>query len=135
MRFISRNAHGVLDYAVGALLIISPWLFEFETNSAAMLVAIALGVAAILYSLITRYEWGLAGLIPFNAHLTIDMMGGFVLALSPWLFGFADVVYLPHLIIGIGEIMASQLTQRELYPHIEFGAHDRQVPPASPSHS
>ncbi len=40
------------------------------------------------------------------------MAGGALLALSPWLFGFADDVWLPHLIFGILEIGASLLTHQ-----------------------
>ena len=125
MRFISRNAHGILDYSVGALLIVSPWFFEFEANRMATIVAISMGCAAILYSLITRYEWGIACIIPFNVHLTIDLASGALLAISPWLFGFAEFVYLPHVIIGLGGIVASLMTQREAVPHIEFGFNQR----------
>jgi hypothetical protein len=31
----------------------------------------------------------------------IDVASGALLALSPWLFGFADRVFCPHLIVGL----------------------------------
>lgn len=30
---------------------------------------------------------------------------------SPWLFGFTDVVYLPHLLLGLFAVVASLLTE------------------------
>jgi len=46
-------------------------------------------------------------------HLTLDLVSGILLAASPWIFGFADHVYLPHLVLGIIEIGASLMTKRE----------------------
>lgn len=44
-------------------------------------------------------------------HLLFDLLSGILLAASPWLFGFADQVYLPHLIIGMLEIGAALMTK------------------------
>jgi hypothetical protein len=41
----------------------------------------------------------------------IDVASGALLALSPWLFGFADRVFWPHLIVGIMEIGAGLTTR------------------------
>jgi hypothetical protein len=43
----------------------------------------------------------------------IDLMSGIFLAVSPWLFGFADEVYLPHLVLGILEVGAALFTKTE----------------------
>jgi hypothetical protein len=39
-------------------------------------------------------------------------MSGALLAASPWLFGFADRVSTPHLVLGIFEMAAAVMTQR-----------------------
>ena len=70
-----------------------------------------LGAGAILYSLMTDYELSLNRSIPMKTHLTLDLMSGILLAASPWIFGFADDVYLPHLILGVIEIGASLMTK------------------------
>jgi len=44
-------------------------------------------------------------------HLMLDTASGVLLAASPWLFGFADRVYLPHLLLGLFEIAASSMTR------------------------
>ena len=99
-----------MDYLVGAILIASPWLFNFYEGGIESWIPIILGAGAIVYSLITDYELGIAGIIPMRIHLIIDMMSGVLLAASPWLFGFADIVFWPHLIFGIMEIVVPLLT-------------------------
>jgi FtsH-binding integral membrane protein len=70
-----------------------------------------LGASILVMSLITDYELSLTRLIPMGAHLAVDGLGGALLAVSPWLFGFADRTYWPHLIIGIAEIGVSLVTR------------------------
>ncbi len=102
----------MLDYTVGALLIASPWLFRFNDIQSAMLVPVLLGISALVYSLITQYEYSAAKLIPFPVHLVLDTFSGILLAASPWIFGFNDHVYVPHLVLGIMEIIAVLLTDK-----------------------
>ena len=111
MRFLSTRVHGMIDYATGALLIVAPWLFGFADGSAAQWVPMVLGASILVMSLITDYELSLTRIIPMGAHLAVDGLGGALLAASPWLFGFADRTYWPHLIIGIAEIGVSLVTR------------------------
>ncbi|SKB68875.1 SPW repeat-containing protein [Parapedobacter luteus] len=110
MRFIGRRFHAVLDYMAGLLLIAAPWLFGFTSIAAATWVAVIIGVAIIGMSLFTDYEGGVVKEIPMSTHLAIDVFAGLVLAASPWLFGFADQFYGPHLILGILEAGAGLFT-------------------------
>jgi hypothetical protein len=110
LRFIPTRVHGFLDYGVGLLLIVAPWLLGFANGGAETWVPVVLGAGALLYSMLTRYELGLAKVIPMRVHLGLDVMSGIVLALSPWLFGFADYVYVPHLVFGLLEIGAGLMT-------------------------
>ena len=100
-----------MDYIVGALLIAAPWLFDFDRGGAETWVSVILGAGAIIYSLMTDYELGATKGISMRTHLTLDLMSGVLLAASPWIFGFADYVYMPHLILGIMEIGASLMTK------------------------
>ncbi len=110
---IPTKIHGYLDYAMGALLIAAPWLFGFARGGAETWVPVILGAGAILYSLMTNYELGVKGAISMGTHLTLDLVSGVLLAASPWIFGFADYVYVPHLVLGILEIGASLMTRRD----------------------
>ncbi|HXF61307.1 MAG TPA: SPW repeat protein [Caldilineaceae bacterium] len=126
MRFIPTKIHGVIDYLIGLLLIAAPWIFGFADGSAAQWAPIVLGAVVIIYSLLTRYELGAADVIPLNVHLWLDVIGGVVLAASPWAFGFADMVWMPHLIIGVVEIVIALLTHTtEALRHTQVAANTR----------
>lgn len=111
MKLLSTRVHGVIDYLMGVLLILLPFLGGFATGGAKQWVPIILGVAVIGQSLLTRYELGVIPVIPMSTHLMGDIVVGILLAVSPWLFGFADTVYVPHVILGIMEIGAGLVTR------------------------
>src|SRR5215212_7625081 len=110
MRFIPTSFHGVLDYSTGLALIIAPWLLGFSQHGIAAWLPVALGCGAILYSLVTDYELGAFRVLPMPVHLVIDGASGLLLAASPWLFGFADQVWIPHLAFGLFEMAAAAFT-------------------------
>lgn len=112
MKVISTRVHGVLDYLVGALLIAAPWIFDFADNGPAMWVPIIIGAMSIVMALITDFELSVAKIIPMRVHLMMDVLAGLLLAASPWLFGFADYVYLPHLVVGLTKVVVVILSER-----------------------
>jgi hypothetical protein len=128
MRIISRRAHGMLDYLVGLLLILSPKLFGFDTGGIESRLPVILGIAALVYSLCTNYELGVLKFLPFGAHLALDVMSGLLLAVSPWLFQFADRVWGPHLAFGLIELGAVMMTRTAASEH-HTGA------PGTPAHT
>lgn len=105
MRFVPTRVHGMLDYLVGALLIIAPWFFA--PPGAATAVPVTLGFAALAYSLFTDYELGVVRRIPMPVHLNLDLASGLALLASPWLLGFGHIVWLPHFVLGLFEIGAA----------------------------
>ncbi|HEX2216627.1 MAG TPA: SPW repeat protein [Xanthobacteraceae bacterium] len=111
MRILSTRIHGMMDYAMGVLLILSPYLFGFATGGIKQWLPMALGAAMIGLALLTRYELGAVGAIPMPTHLLIDVLSGLLLAASPWLFGFASIVFWPHLILGLIEAGTACMTQ------------------------
>ncbi|AWH86563.1 hypothetical protein HYN59_16255 [Flavobacterium album] len=111
MKPITTKIHGFLDYGTGVLLIAMPWILRLALDTPAALSFLIAGVAALFYSLHTRYELGLIRAIPMHVHLALDAISGVILALSPWLFGFSDTLYLPHAILGVFEIMAALMTK------------------------
>ena len=113
MRLIPTKIHGVLDYLVGLLLIVAPWLLNFDRGGAETWVPVILGAGALVYSLFTNYELGMVKKIPMKTHLLFDIASGIFLAASPWLFNFDEYVYLPHLLLGIFEILAGLMTKQE----------------------
>ncbi|WP_244640507.1 SPW repeat domain-containing protein [Aureimonas glaciei] len=102
----------MIDYLYGAVLIGGPFLLGFADGSAAELVPRILGVSVIFFSLFTRYELSLIKLIPMKVHLANDVVSGIFLAASPWLFGFADRIWWPHVLAGVTSIVIPLLTSR-----------------------
>lgn len=113
MRFIPTKIHAAMDYVGGALLIIAPlfWLNTVTEARAAIWTPVVVGVLMLLQSMFTDYELSLSNVIPIPAHLGVDALAGVVLAASPWMFGFHDVVWIPHLIVGLLEIGAALTTK------------------------
>jgi 4-hydroxybenzoate polyprenyltransferase len=130
MRIISSKLHGVLDYGVGMLLIIIPWLAGFAQGGAETWVPVSLGVAALLYSLFTNYELGRIKVLSFRVHLVIDFLSGMMLAASPWLFGFKDQVYIPHLVLGLLEIVVVLMSVPVAYYSKTIEARNKAARPA-----
>lgn len=110
MRFIPTRVHGMMDYLMGIILIAAPWILGFARGGAETYVPVIIGAGVILYSLFTDYELGMVRAIPMSTHLVLDVIGGIVLAISPWLFNFDHIVTAPHLIFGLLEIGAGVLT-------------------------
>jgi SPW repeat len=115
MRVIPTRVHGMLDYLAGVLLIAAPWIFGFaDESTAATWIAVLAGIAMIGMSAMTDYEGGfLSRMIPMTAHLGTDVVLGIFLAVSPWLFGFADEgtnAWLPFVAIGVLEVGTAAVT-------------------------
>lgn len=110
---IPTRIHGMIDYATGVLLLAAPYLFGFADGSAAQWVPMLLGIATIGASLMTRYELGVYGLIPMPMHLMLDGATAIFLIASPWLFGFADRIYWPHVMVGVFELVIGALSRTQ----------------------
>lgn len=111
MRFVPTRIHGVADWLLGALLIALPWILGLDRSSAEGQVPMALGVAGLVVTFFTDHEVGIVRRIPMSGHLLVDGLSGAFLTASPWLFGFADRVWMPHVILGITEVIAALVTQ------------------------
>lgn len=115
MRFIPTKFHAPLDYIVGAALIASPWIFQYSEHTAATIVPVVLGIGLIVYSLFTNYKLGIWKLAPMAVHNLIDIVAGTVLALSPWIFGYADdstSAWILNVVIGLGAVFLGLTTKQ-----------------------
>lgn len=112
---ITTKVHALLDYIVGLFVMLMPWILGYAdevNNRYAVWIPFLLGLSSIVYSLCTRYEYSLAKLITMRTHLLLDMISGFLLLLSPWLFGFHEEIMVPMVIVGILEIGIAAMTER-----------------------
>ncbi|HVM16071.1 MAG TPA: hypothetical protein VM290_00625 [Gaiellaceae bacterium] len=93
--------HGVLEYAVGAFLILAPFLFGFEA-SAAVAVSIVAGVLTLVIGASSDLPTGLARVIPVGIHFVLDIVIAAALIAAPFLFGFAGETPPTAVMIGAG---------------------------------
>lgn len=113
VRFLPTATHGVLDYMLGGLLAVAPWLLGFAAGGAETWVPVAVGVGIVCYSLFTDYEWGMVRRLSMPVHLVLDGVSGLILFASPMLFGFYDEVLDPHLGLGMLVMVVALVTQPE----------------------
>jgi len=116
MRFIPTKFHAPLDYIVGVFLIAAPWIFQFSDDTTPTVLSVVLGIGLIAYSLFTNYELGVWKVAPMAVHNLIDIVAGLLLAVSPWLFGFADDganAWAPFLVVGLAAIFLGLTTKQE----------------------
>jgi len=111
MRFVPTRIHGIADWLLGALLIALPWILGLDRSGAEGLVPMGLGAAGLAVTFFTDHELGIVRRVPMVGHLWVDGLSGALLATSPWLFGFADRVWMPHVILGVTELIAAFVTQ------------------------
>ncbi len=111
MRFVPTRIHGYADWLMGAVLIALPWLLRVEPAGPECYIPWALGAAALVVTFFTDHELGVVRRIPMIGHLWVDGLAGAFLAISPWLFAFADRVWLPFVALGIVEVVAAFVTK------------------------
>jgi hypothetical protein len=112
MRLVNTKAHAVYDYLMGLLLFAAPFIFNYNDGGSAQMVSSTIGTILFLTGLFTKYEFGIIKALPLKQHLFFDAMIGGVLAASPWLFHFSEIVFKPHLVYGLSIIAVSLLTDR-----------------------
>jgi len=112
---ILRQAHGIIDYVYGAAVAALPEIAGFKDEKNATTLCRALAGGALVYSLLTKAEWGAAKIIPFKTHLLIDSTTSVFALAAPWLLGFSHNKRARNgvLIAGLVGLAASLLTERE----------------------
>jgi len=112
---ISRQAHGIIDYAYGAVVAALPELAGFQKEKNAATLCRTLAGGALTYSLLTKAEWGAVKAIPFKTHLLIDSTTSLFALAAPWLLGFSHNKRARNAILAVGLVglATSLLTERK----------------------
>jgi hypothetical protein len=129
--FVPTRVHGFLDFLMGAVLVAVPLAFGFGAGAQTWLVVL-LGAGLIVYSLFTEYELGVVPLIPMPTHLVADGLMGLLLVASPWIFGFAWEMWVPHVALGLAQIGAALFTQTKAWPNVQPTLQFRPAPGEQP---
>ena len=113
---LSLRTHNILDYVIGAILVLSPYVFGFSDVEAARNTFLVLGFGLIGYSLLTNYHYSVAKIIPLGIHMGMDVLSGLVLMVAPWVFGYRDMITdgqtVFHFVMGLGAWGLVALTDR-----------------------
>lgn len=86
---ITRQVHGIADYLYAPLTIAAPKLLDFEDEDKASMLCQVVGGGVLASTMMTKAEWGMVRLIPFKAHLALDVAVSLFTLAAPWLFGFS----------------------------------------------
>lgn len=103
-------AHGVLEYVVGVLFIVAPFLFGFDAT-AATAASVVIGLALLSFTACSDLPTGLVRSITPGVHLTIDVVLAVLMVALPFVLGFTDegaptawfiAIGVLHLLLSIG---------------------------------
>ena len=99
--FISTAFYGVVNYVLALTLIASPWLFDLvNVSSAALFIPIYIGWLQLIMAIFSDNETGFIKQFPMQIHLTLDVIMGFFLFVSPFLYTFSDKAFWPEVLLG-----------------------------------
>ncbi len=111
---IPLKVHNVIDYVVGVVLLVCPYLFGFSGVAAAKDLFLFAGATLIVYSLLTNYYYAVARVIPLGVHMVLDCLVGVLAILGPSIFGYRDMItggqYAIHWIMGVAALGLVALT-------------------------
>ena len=96
LRIINPTLHGVADYTAAIGLIIAPFILDLgQTSIIALWFSVCTGIVVLLTSLLTDYNLGAIKVIPFLAHLAMDLVFALTFMIIPFIWGFAgmDAIY------------------------------------------
>lgn len=115
---ITRVQHGFTDYSYIPLVAAAPHLLGFTDQKTATTLAYVLSSNVLASSLFTRAEWGAFKVMPYKAHLVLDVVNGLTALSAPWLFGFAKnkKARTAFVVAGVFGLLAGLLSKPEEMP-------------------
>jgi len=81
--------HGVIEYAVAALFIVAPFVFDFEETSATA-ASIVVGLVLLAFTAVSELPTGLVKSISVGVHVLADIVLAVLLVALPFVLGFRD---------------------------------------------
>jgi hypothetical protein len=106
--------HGVLDYSLAAVLLVLPFVLDFD-DAAATWIAFAFGIGAAVLAVGTAWSTGIVRVIPPLLHGYADLAVLAALIVLPFIVGFWDdtTALVFYLIVGAGGLVATLATRFE----------------------
>jgi hypothetical protein len=110
---VSFSIHVLIEYGIGLLTILAPFLFSFD-DSAAKVVSVLIGAGILVLAVVTDAPTGLSRSLPAASHVVIDYVLALLMILVPFVFGFAgdDTAATAYfIVIGVGYLVLTVLTR------------------------
>jgi hypothetical protein len=86
---IPRFVHGIIEYVAGVVLIVAPFVLDYD-KSGAKATSIVAGLLIILLAACTEGISGIVDQLGIQAHAVLDVVFAALLVASPFLFGFSN---------------------------------------------
>ena len=86
---INRQMHGVADYGYAPMMFAAPEISGFTGEEKAVKLSRIIGAGVLASTMLTKAEWGVYKVLPFKAHLALDVAVSVFTFAAPWLFGFS----------------------------------------------
>jgi hypothetical protein len=108
---VSTTFYGYFNYVLALVTMASPWLFNFwHVGGAALFPPLIFGWFQLIMAIFSVNKAGFMKIFPNQFHMVLDVFAGFVILVSPFLYNFADQVWVPHVIIGGIMLLVGVLT-------------------------
>ena len=104
MKVISSRVHTYIGALVGVVLIVAPWILQFDDVEPAKWSAIGVGAWVLVNELVTTSPAAVLKIVPMRMHLALDVLTGIFLLATPFLFSFSDEdanIWVPHVVVGV----------------------------------
>ena len=108
--------HGVAEAGFIPAMASAPESVGFTEQETATTLCRAIGGMALVSASVTKAEWGAVQVVPYKAHLAVDVVTSLFTLAAPWLFGFARGGAETWVFVAQGalSILYSLLTKYEL---------------------
>jgi len=117
--FISTAFYGFFKYILALTLIATPWLFKgfngtklADISSAALLIPIYIGWLQLIMNIFSDTEASPIRQFPIKMNMVLDVVMGFILFVSPFLYDFKAKAFLPEVLFGALLIFLGLFTKK-----------------------
>lgn len=114
---IPRFVHGILEYVAAVVLVVAPFVLDYDKGSAKA-TSIVAGLLLVVLAATTEGVTGIVDQLGVQAHAVLDVVFAGLLVAAPFLFGFSSDGEPTALFVGLGLadlvlFVATRYTHRE----------------------
>lgn len=105
--FISTKFYGVMNYLIAVALMLAPWFIPasngqpfFRIGGASLFLPLLIGWVQLIMAFFSANPHGVIKQFPMQMHHFQDVLTGSFLFASPFVYGFSDKIWWPHVLFG-----------------------------------